>query len=608
MKTRAHIAKPLADLFARSQTPLLRRGWGRLLLLTTILLLAGSRYAHAQNTGSEPYLDSEHSYRVRIGDVNNHREWIIYNVTDDALTTLYSDINTDTTPSWAVIYPEGSDAGEAGIGFHGVKIFFDNAFFTTDNWQLQYYEYLEHDNGTYECVSARSFDITLSENTFWLLVGTDETDQASGTGYEGIQVYNSQHTLVHTITDLEDPDDLFNTTVNYTVTMNKGVDFEPTYWQFNANFAEEVQSFSATVSTTNGGTAATTIGTQGEEYTVKVIPESTFNLSEVKVTITVQYRHNVLDNVVRNLVVTEGVAVVEKSEAPDAITDDNITTYPPGSVGNRTQAITILAIPSTQDITYDNSVNINETATSAQNPLQNSTHYYKVTMGSIANTGKWELKDSDGATVSIGITIADSKNATDALATINYGELTTGSYTLYFTETDATTGASTVREYPITVLPPFEVVASNVADGCPTASGKVYADKSETNTVISYTVSLPDTDPDPSNEEYYPAAWSYTMSVGSNPAFNDDDLIISGFSNTTTGASLSGTDDSRSVSVNAGVTSVTIDVTYYGYYNSAHDIIVTIEAKGSYSETAGDVTIEHTINALPQPGELAGVD
>jgi hypothetical protein len=587
-------------------------------LLTTILLLAGSRYAHAQNTGSEPYLDSEHSYRVNIGDVANERAWFITNGTDITYTLLDTK-NGDNSPvapadSWASVIPTGSGAGQAGTGFHGVKIFFDSDDFSTGGWVLQYFEYQEHDGGTYECISARSFDLTLAENTFWLLVNTDETDDVTG---GGIDVYNSQNTLVHSITDLEDPGDLFNTTVTYTVTMNKGADFAPTYWQFNTNFADEVQSFNAVVSTTNGGAATTTPVTAGQEYTVEVTPETGYNIDLVEVTITVEYNHNVLSDITRNLMVTNGIAVFENPPAPDAITDDNITTYPSGDEGNRTQAITILAIPSTQDITFDNSTNTNETATSAQNPLQNSTHYYKVEMGAVANTGAWHLEDSDDAPVSTGVTINGTENTTDALATIDYGELAIGNYTLYYTETDGTTGASTVRAYPISILPPFDVDIAAVDNDCNGLSGNISQASVNGDTEVDYTVTL--------ETSGYENSWEFDFLV----SCADLGSTLSISSIVVSGADQATISNGGAVTVTKGATpvntTVTITVTYSGVYAANHIVTATLpdgSISGSFGETdvddgatidgggtEGDINqARHTIYRLPQPGELAGMN
>jgi hypothetical protein len=569
------------------------------------MLLIGYCYAHAQNTGANPYLDSEHSYRVQIGDTNTDQVWIITNGTTSY--TLFSEREVVTTPVWATILGTGSGAGNAGIGYHGVRILFDNSAFSTGTWYLRYFEYLNHPSAALECVAAREYEITISANSFYLTVSHNETDRL---GDAGLQIYNSQHNKVRSITDLEGVTDSL-TTVNYTVTMNKSGDFDPSYWQFNANFADAVHSINAVVTTPDGGSVTSLItNTPGTDYTLVVTPTAT-NPDLVTVQLTVTYAHNMLVDVLRDFQLTNGVAVVQNPPAPDIVANDNIQTYPIGDIGNRTQAVTILAIPSTRDITFDNSINSNETASTAQNPLQNSTHYYMVEMGNIANTGIWHLEDNTGTTVlTEGSGITPSISGTDDLATVNYGTLTPGAYTLYYTETDATRGTITIREYPISLQPPFDVVLAATGDQCAEASGEVYANLQSTQTQIVYNISLPDNDPDPVGESYYSQAWSFNIALASNPDFLAGNLELTAITTTNpSGVSLSGSGASRAVSVDAGTTSVNIQVTYNGQYIDEHDITVTISSiTGTFNEVAADKADAHLIYAMPQTGTLAGVD
>lgn len=563
------------------------------LALLVIFLLIGISYAHAQNTAAQPYQDSKHTYRVKIGLAANDQEWTITDGT--------SNYNLLAVQPFAVTYEPGADGG-----YDVISITFDAEDFHTGNWSLRFAEY---SNQTGLCVSRRQFPITIVDNTFWLEVGYSGTDQLASSG---IQIFNSQNTLVNTFTAVSAPN-FFNTDVNYTVTMHKSTSFEPSNWQFTANFPDVIESFSAVVSTPNGGTALTSVGTVGSAYTVKVTPETGYNLDAVTVILTVQYKHNVLADVIRNLQVAEGIAVqvppAATPQPPNAITIDNITTYPviPLIPGDREQAVTILAIPSTQDITFDNATNTSETAASAASPLQNSTHYYRVRMGAVANTGTWRIEDSGNAIVNASnYTLVASKNATDALATITFSLMAPGAYTLYFTETDPTRTSSTQRAYTINLQPPFEVLLSDVGNQCSDASNKIYTALTAETTIVTHTISLPDTDPGPGTA-YYSLGWSFDFAVTSSIVFASPDMEFTDI--TAAGATVTGSGASRNVVVPAGMHTIDVQVTYSGYYSTAHDLTVTISgATGAFAEVATTKTDIYTIYSMPQAGILAGVD
>lgn len=583
----------------------------RVLIQAAGLLALLTGYAYGQNTGAAPYRDSEHAYRVRIGDVNNIRVWTIFNGTAET-TILNTSSSPDVQVAWATILGTGSAAGQAGTGYHGVLIYFDHTFFTTNNWELRYYEYLEHDGEgaqtgtTYECVAARQFNLTLSDNSFWLEVSTTESDDLGSVA--GLQIYNTEHNQVNDYTDLEAPN-LFITPVNYTVTMHKNADFEPSYWEFTANFASPVHSLTATVFTANGGTITQTEVTSGSEYSLRITPPVGFNESVVRVNLSVEYEHDVLTDAARALDVTNGIAVITYPSAtpqpPNTVTDDNIVVYPefPGTPGYRTQAITILAIPSTRNITFDNATNTSETEASSKNPLQNSTHYYKVQMGDVTNTGVWELKNSSNAVVRSEVSgITATKNTSDALATLSFGALPTGSYTLYFTETNASTGAITIRAYPVTLGEPLNVSLALLEDEarCATVSGTIVDNAdlgTATTTQVTYTVAL-------TNSGYvYGWSFNYAFSTAYAGGFDALDVEISGV---TVGGVANAT---GAVTVAAGTTSVDIVVTYSGFYINEHVLTLDItNIAGSFSDSSADLKKNNTLHPMPQPGALAGVD
>lgn len=571
--------------------------------ISAIAVFAGHVFGQ-QNTGANPYLDSKHSYRVKIGKEANTQDWYMVN----EARTINEKLTDGTSRDWVSITPAPADNDFEIISiiYNSQDAFTALTGFTVGNWFLRFEERSIED-GT--CVSAREFPITISANSFWLQVSHDETDVLPLAANPGLQVFNSQNSEVNTYTDLST--NTYDTPVKYTVTMNKGAGFSPSYWQFDANFLSPVKSFTATVTTTNGGTLEQTTVTAGSDYTVKVTPPTGFNLDQVVVTISVVYTHDVLVDVTRDLIVDQGFAVqvpaVATPQPPNAITDDNITTYPLGDAGNRTQALTILAIPSTRDITFDNSINTNEDATSSKNPLQNSTHYYVVQMGdAVNNSGTWSLVNtSDNSVVDLTLysgSINDTKNTSHALATINYGTLTVGTYTLYFSETDAARGTITRRSYPISIQPPFVIELADIGSDCADVSGELKTALEATTTNVTYTIRLKDNDPG-AGENYYAKAWSFVFTVS---GFNADLQV---HAMTSSDASLAGAGTSRTVTVPAETHSVNVTVTYSGLYSSEHEITATASnATGVFNEKAADVSDTHTIYAMPQAGTLAGVD
>ena len=597
----------------------LRKIVRKIVLLATVLVMVYS-YAQAQNTAEMPYLDSKHAYGVNIGLTANTQKWYITKADNSIDIEL-----TGNVKPWAVI----SSADKNG-GFETISLTFNSkdAFdathgFTTGNWYLRFEE---TSVATGVCVSRRQIAITIVDNTFWLEISHAETDRLPP-ATDGIQIYNSQNTLVNTYTAVSVPN-LFNSEVKYTVTMHKSTNFQPTYWEFTANFplGEEVESFSVAVSTTNGGTAATTVGTAGSKYTVKVTPESGYNLDEVKVTLTVQYKHNVLADAVRNLQVNQGsavqVATVATPQPPNAITIDNVTTYPVATPGDRDQGVTILAIPYTRDIVPGAS----ESVWSAANPLQNSTHKYSVQLGDYANnsanTGTgWHVETdlgvlvaNDAANYVLDVTSSTSPNA---VGTFTF-KMTPGNYRLVFTEV-SDNGTSTKRLFYFALGAPFDVALAANTDVCSGASGRIYANVTAENTSVEYKINL--------TNATYDATWQFNLQLvcdelGGALTAPDPNISITAGSGAAIGAiSRAGITITIPVVVTKGAglveKNVTVSVNYSGVYATAHTIKATLVAPGtpasfgSFNETDADATNnadEHVINAMPQPLALKGVD
>lgn len=551
------------------------------LILVAIILLSGFVVSYGQeNTATSPYLDSEHAYRVSIGLVANTQQWI---VTDKGANTF--DLLSSPQP-WATIGSATSDGG-----YDTIRIYFDRDVFSAGTWYLQFNE-LQDMGGLDICVASREIVLTLVENTFHLTLADNVATQC-----------NSQSGESHTLAEVQDGDDLFDTDVTYTLTMSKSDDFDPTYWEFDVNFSQSMSNLSVVSS---DGTITTNTITAGSDYNIEITP-SVANPSSVTVQITVTYSNTVLADVTNNMTVSNGQAVVEAPPAPDAITDDNEAIYPlaPAFPGDRVQSITILKLPATQDI----GPGAGETAATAQNPMLLSTHKYVVTMESVANTASWHIENQAGDVTLVkdtDYTLTQNQSATADTATIRFinASMDRGNYVIYFTEEYAN-GCSSVRPYPITVGDPFDVDIAAASDLCPAKSGVEYNDYATTayNTDVTYTVSV--------QNAGYSNNWSFDVAVTTDGTFDAADVDVNAI-NVSAGASYTSTDSySGSVAVVPGTTSVTITVTYRGYHINDHNITIAITGiTGGFAEADADPPNEttHALNRLPQTGTLAGIE
>jgi hypothetical protein len=544
--------------------------------ISAIAVFAGHVFGQV-NTGSAPYRDSEHTYEISIGKESNRREWIL---TDG--TTSY---NLSTTSySWATI------AAVSG-GKQRIAIFFDRTVFTTDNWNLQYFEY-DMVAGVERCTSARQFAITLVNNSFVLALSGDLT------------TCNSQSGQPHTYEEVDT--ESFNTTVTYTVTMTKDDAFKPTFWKFDAQFSQNVQSIAVNSTTTNPGTISYTPSTvPGANYTIQVNPVNASPASVV-LNIVVQFSNPIHAAVTPTLTVSNGLAVVQNPPNPEMTTQDNITVVD-GGLPVRTQIITINAIPESRDIVPG----VDETTWSASNPLQNSTHKYSVQVGALGNTYEWTVLNSDqsplAAASNYTLSPTDPTGAeTNALVSITYlPAMSTGLYFVQFKETAATGGCSTIRRYPITLGGPFDVdiVASELTT-CAAISGQINnSPGTETVTTVQYEVEL--------KNSTYVGNWKFDLGFTSAPGFNADLDLVSGGISLSSGGTLSGSTVTVVNTDALPLRKVTVTVQYTGFYSLAHNITATLtNITGSYAEQDADGTNEttHTIYAMPQAGTLAGVD
>lgn len=264
----------------------------KLLIVSLLLLVAGN--VIAQN-GQNPYLNSTQTYTVTMQDgANNTGDWIIADASGTALIPQPTTTETVTgnvaklvitwDDSWAVV---SADANP--------------------NYSIQFRETA---NGT-NCISARSAQITVTGNTFFLIAGADASECHDEDGNILAQGASKQ------------------TTVQFTVTLDAttfalGIDsweFDFTLGLAGAYTIDEVK--------VDGGTAIT-------DYT-GISVDGTKN----SVPVTVKLTGPVADAETLTLTVSNG-----KAKMGAVITPDNET-------GDKDQALTINALPNTSEISFN---------------------------------------------------------------------------------------------------------------------------------------------------------------------------------------------------------------------------------------------------------------
>ena len=228
-------------------------GWGLML----ILLLAGGRYANAQNTSSQPYIGSWHMYRVPVGNLNNT---IIWELMQNSYTSPTQTVPVSDGLSWA----DTMMVDNAAVDSAGVEIqFIDAQFDGGQTWFLVYSEM----NGN-SCVARRYVQINPVDNSFNLVMGGDETD------------CNSYNDSIFDNTDGNIASIIGNSVVPFTVTMEKGADFRLTSWSFVASVSISGTGYSLpailpTVVTDPGHGSLAFSGTGGSSFTGTVSGIST---------------------------------------------------------------------------------------------------------------------------------------------------------------------------------------------------------------------------------------------------------------------------------------------------------------------------------------------
>lgn len=576
-----------------------------LLVIAMMPIAGGSLFAQSvtgENTGLTPYIDSKHAYAIQVHKGGNTTDKV-WQVTDGTDTYIFSSTNnavTATVYPWAYVHTDAVNDGDREV----VEIEFLRTIFNVgETWYLQYFEYSKAGG---ECVSARQVAISIEQNEFYLTMADDGSE------------CNSQSGVVHTYNEFDN--NSYETTVTYNVYMNKPADFLVNQWAFDARFlSQAVTSFTATMVTANGGTVTSSPAVTGTADSIHLLI-SDINaagqaLTSVQIKVEVKFLNAIDTDTTHTMTIRNGQARSASSD-PYVFTDDNIITYPVATPGDRSQTIAVNKLPATQDI----QPGIGEDDWSANFPRQGSTHRYTVVMGTTTNfstsgTG-WQFINADGSNITPDTRYTLTRVATatpaasDSVKIAFGGDLPTGEYIIRYTETDAN-GCSSVRDDTIHIDDKFNVDIALEGDPnrCAGIAGVVNNSyTTATTTTVNYTVYIPDT------VNYY-ANWSCDLGVAANPVFAADEFTVQSIETGTTGATLTGTGNSRHIAVvntkATPVKTVNITVTYLGLYANAHEITVALtNITGSYNEVDADNVneVKHTIHSMPQPKALAGID
>lgn len=564
------------------------------LLSGVLILLIGLNYAFSQNTGAGPYIDSWHTYRVIMGNAANNYEWDITQLGSSDTTKLVTKVGGELV-TWVDNAISSSN--------NDISVFFGNTDFTAgQTWELLYREYSS--GGT--CIAARKFTITLTENNFFLTLAANDTlcKPQTGNQYSWDEVDN----------------EVFNATLVYRVTLHKEAGHTLNSWSFDADIDlnpanHNYVSYTVAVVPVTEGTAVITDTpvTLDGQFSVEVSALTTANLTEVSVDVSVQLSGLLHDGIAATLNLLNGEAV--SGNVGTIITNDNLgrpTAAAPDNVADaalrdRLQVIVLAPIPATRDIVHG----AGETAVSAQNPLQNSTHRYAVQMGDVANfpranTG-WHIETTTGSLVpfipaNYELVRPDAADVTASgrdSATISF-HMAPGNYMLYYTE-ESSNGCTTVRRFPISLGDPFDADILTVTDQCSGADGVIFQNLQDSTTTVDYTIRL--------NTSSYGSNWRFNFALTPTPAFANPDMEV--HSVTPSPAGVTYNSGTGLVNVPSTVQEVTLRVVYNGQYINNHSIQATLtNITGSFNEVDADAanTITHTIFAMPQAGTLAGID
>lgn len=245
-------------------------------------------------------------------------------------------------------------------------------------------------------------------------------------------------------------------------------------------------------------------------------------------------------------------------------------------------------------------------------PLQNSTHSYSVSMldisnlspTAVGNTG-WRIYPTGNRTTPYtagthySIVVTNTLNVVTAAVSFNGTLPVGGPYDLVFTEQDAK-GCSDESFITFTLGNAFDVDVTAPVDICPDQTGAINLHDVTLASTRNYIVTL--------ETPNYKPNWEFHFIISGNTATITNITATGSASTNITG-------NQGTITVNGGTTSVTLAVTYQNTDWAEQNITIQLDGiTGAFSEVDvdGDEPTDnqdtHIINAMPNPGNVSGVE
>ncbi len=224
-------------------------------------------------------------------------------------------------------------------------------------------------------------------------------------------------------------------------------------------------------------------------------------------------------------------------------------------------------------------VGVQTMAQSGSAPFVNSTHTYKVT--GAGGTYEWKVLDATGTADAPSTAFEIKSGAASEIASILWK--TIGDYTVQLTETGAN-GCSTVRQFPVEVKDNlFDISIANLAEVCSDVSGNIIPDDDNLGTSEkTFTITAVDIPAD--------AQWSFDVAA----------TVFAGTGTIELVSAADGTYDASAnkVTVNAGVTSVELKVTFDNTFNGGEVSLALSNGKELKYNTPDGNTTNNTGTAI----------
>ena len=228
-------------------------------------------------------------------------------------------------------------------------------------------------------------------------------------------------------------------------------------------------------------------------------------------------------------------------------------------------------------------------------PLAGSTHVYTITPESGSNTLAWTvLEGTDGTEYDI------VSGATSSAVSIKWN--TSGTYTVQFSETDATTLCETVKTASVTVSAnTFDVSTSSPTAVCNAADGQVNFSGTDATTSISFTVDMT------TAKTGFSPNWEFSFTITPTPSSGVTIATVKAGATTLTPSSGTFTATGLTSTSGDGTVNITMDVT--GDIYTAIDVALEITAAKELTYNTSDVdsndwSATQTINAIPNTSAI----